>query len=193
MSFALFSFDFIGLLKIPFIYEFYKWMIFQQNNDDLKDIGIQDGNTLINNIFFLALFLLFIIAHLPIVIVYFFTKSKAGKCNKVFNIVYRFMTFTVYIRLIIENFQNLALSSMSEIYRFEFSSKNRLVSLFCAWLFIIFSILFYIFIVYQFWLTKESHKRVSYAYSKELFSGLKKTNKARAYTMIMISRQLFLC
>ena len=70
MSFALFNFDFINHLKISFVHAYYEWIMFEQKNDSLKDIGIQDGSTIINNIFFLALLVLFIIAHIPIAMIY---------------------------------------------------------------------------------------------------------------------------
>ena len=70
MNVVLMNFDFISLLKIPFIYQFYTWINFKQKDNDLKDIGIENGSTFINNMFSLTLMLVFIIIHIPIAIIY---------------------------------------------------------------------------------------------------------------------------
>ena len=70
MNVVLMNFDFISLLKIPFIYQFYTWINFKQKDDDLKDIGVENGSTFINNMFSLTLMLVFIIIHIPIAVIY---------------------------------------------------------------------------------------------------------------------------
>ena len=50
MDFTLLSFSFIPLIKVPpFSYIFAK-MKFEQQNNDLKDIGIEYESTIVNNI-----------------------------------------------------------------------------------------------------------------------------------------------
>ena len=93
----------------------------------------------------------------------------------------------------LENYQNILLSSISEAYESDVPSKNRKVSLLIACVFIIIIIAFYIFMIYQFWSTKVARRRKHYAYSQELFAGLKESNKARAYNMILIARLIILC
>ena len=102
------------------------------------------------------------------------------------------MTFAIYIRLVQENYQNLVLSSISEVYKFGISEKNRQVSLSIAYLFLISCIVFYFFIIYQFQTTRVWIRRKEYAYSEELFAGLKQSNKARSFTVALITRRLLL-
>ena len=50
MNFTLLSFNFVPLHKIPFISDFYSKMDIEQQNNDLKDIGIEYASTIANNI-----------------------------------------------------------------------------------------------------------------------------------------------
>ena len=103
------------------------------------------------------------------------------------------MTFAVYIRLLLENSQYMLLCSISEAYKFELSRKNNRVSLCLTYLFLISSIVFYIFIIYQFHVTRVWLNRKYYTYSEELFGGLKESNKARAYIILLSIKRLLLC
>ena len=103
------------------------------------------------------------------------------------------MSFTAYIRLLLENMLYMMLCSFSEAYRFDLSSENRKISLIIAFFFILLCFMFYFFIIYQFHKTKIVLKRVQYSYSEELFAGLKDGNKARAYSILFVTRRLILC
>ena len=71
MNFALMNFNFIPYIRIPFIYEAHEWIKFEQNSEDMKDIAISDGSTIINNVLFLAMLLVFILVHMPIALIYY--------------------------------------------------------------------------------------------------------------------------
>ena len=62
--------DFIPLNKIPLISELYGSMKFEQNKDELKDVGVDFESTTTNNIVLLIILLLFILAHIPIVLLH---------------------------------------------------------------------------------------------------------------------------
>ena len=192
MKFALLNFNFIPYIRIPFIYEAHEWIKFEQNSEDMKDVGISDGSTIVNNVSFLTTLLVFIFMHIPIVLIYNKTRSKTGRCKRMVDYAYKVMTLAVYIRLLQENYQNIVLSSISEVYNFDVSDNRRTVSLSVAYLFLISSIVFYFFTVYQFYKTRVRSARNSYAYSEELFSGLKMSNKARLFTVALITRILLL-
>ena len=70
MNFALLNFDFLPYIKIPYINEFYEWIKFEHNNEKMKDLGINDGSTIVNNVFFLTMLMIFIILHIPIASIY---------------------------------------------------------------------------------------------------------------------------
>ena len=64
------KFDFIPLNKIPLVSKLYVMMKFEQNKDELKDVGLDFESTIINNIVLLVILLLFILAHIPVVLLY---------------------------------------------------------------------------------------------------------------------------
>ena len=66
LNFVFLNFDFIPFHRIPFISDFYQWMKFEQKNDNLRDIGIDFGSSITNNISFVILTLMLIVTHIPI-------------------------------------------------------------------------------------------------------------------------------
>ena len=78
MDFVSLNFDFIPFIEVPLISDLYLWMKFDQTNDNLEDIGLDDGSTVVNNISFLVILLIFITLHLPIALIYTKTRSKTG-------------------------------------------------------------------------------------------------------------------
>ena len=102
------------------------------------------------------------------------------------------MTFTTYIRLFLENLMLMLISSISEAYRSDISRTSRKVSLLMAYFFLTLCFLFFFFIIYQFRATKRWLNRIKYTYSEELFAGLKESNKARFYTLSLVTRRLCL-
>ena len=79
MDFVSLNFDFIPFIEVPLISDLYLWMKFEQTNDDLGDVGLDDGSTVVNNISFLVILVIFITLHLPIALFYTQTRSKTGK------------------------------------------------------------------------------------------------------------------
>ena len=193
MDFVFLNFDFIPFIKIYPISDLFLWMKFGQNNGNLKDVGVDDGSTLINNIAFLIILLIFIFLHIPLALVNIKTRSNHGKCSKVIKIACKVMTFTVYIRLIMENYQYMLLCSISEAYKVDFSNKNKQVSLFLSYFFMVSCFCFFIFIIYQYQVTKVWLNRKYYLYGEELFAGLKETNMARTYPVLLTLKRLVLC
>ena len=71
MNFVLLNFDFIPFIDVPLVSDLYQWMKFGQKNDNLKDIGVDNGSTTVNNISFLAIILILAIMHIPIITIRF--------------------------------------------------------------------------------------------------------------------------
>ena len=105
----------------------------------------------------------------------------------------KYMTLGAYIRLMMEKFEFILLSAVSEAYEFNFSDDNRRVSLGISYLFIVACLTFTIFIVYQFSATKSLVNKSNYRYSEELFAGLKENNNTRIHTLFLVIRLLILC
>ena len=66
MNIVLFNFNFIPVYRISLIYDLYLWIKFDHNDDDLKDIGVKSGSTIVNNISTIAILILFAIIHMTI-------------------------------------------------------------------------------------------------------------------------------
>ena len=78
MEFALNFFGLIPFYKVPLIANLYSWMKFEQYNNNLYSIGVEDGSTSVNNLSFLIMLLLFGILHTIIAVLYTQNKSKDG-------------------------------------------------------------------------------------------------------------------
>ena len=193
MNFNFANLSFIQFKDVPLVSEFYSWMEFDQLNDDLKYLEVSSGSTFINNIVFLLILLVWMVIHLLVALIYSITKSKKGFCHKLVNIIWKMMTFAIYIRLVLENLQFMLLCSFSEAYEFDLSSNSKKMSIFIAYIFIISCFVFYILIIRQYQVTKIKLKRKVNWYAEEMFAGLKETNQARSYTIFLITRRLYLC
>ena len=79
MDFVSLNFDFIPFIEVPLISDLYLWMKFEQTNDDLGDVGLDDGSTVVNNISFLVILLIFVTIPLPLALIYTHTRSKTSK------------------------------------------------------------------------------------------------------------------
>ena len=193
MNIVLFNFNFIPFKKLPLIHDFYLWINFDHYNEDFKEIGVDSGSTVVNNISTIVILILFAIIHMIIALIYCSKRSKTDACGKITRAAWKVMNFTTYIRLLLENMLYMMLCSFSELYGFDTLFENRRTSLVIAFLFIILCFAFYVFIIYQFRATKLRLKRVQYAYSEELFAGLKESNTARTYSVLFATRRLIIC
>ena len=79
MDFVSFNFDFIPFIEVPLISDLYLWMKFEQTNDDFEDIGLDDGSTVVNNISFLVILLIFFFNDTATTEIYTQTRSKTNK------------------------------------------------------------------------------------------------------------------
>ena len=75
---------------------------FDQPNKYLRILGWPSGSTLVNNIVLLTILLVVAIFHFLFCLLYCWTKNKDNKCSSIVLKVYRFLTFTAYIRILIE-------------------------------------------------------------------------------------------
>ena len=86
------------------------------------------------------------------------------------------MVHTAFMRLVLENFQNILLSSISEVYKLSISSYIRLWLVFISYGFITSCAVFYVIMIYKFHTMKICVKQKYHSYGEEFFSGLKEKN-----------------
>ena len=102
--------------------------------------------------------------------------------------LYNYMTFGVYIRIIIELDQILLISSSYEIYQFDTSRPSKIISLIIA--FVIYSaciaFLLFFFVHWQYYSMHESR------YFDELYGGLKDKKIYKGYELYSLFRKFLL-
>ena len=116
MSITLFNFDFIKLDKYyEFINSFYEYFAIAQSNASLSQIGINSGNVILNNLKLFIFFALLILLHIWLLpcFAYWRKSSKVNWWTKLFNYIFKVMTFAIYVRLILQSYLLLLLSSIS--------------------------------------------------------------------------------
>ena len=189
-DFTQLSFNFIPICKVPFFSDLCSNAKFEQQSNDLRDIGIEYQSTIINNIQLCTIIIILILSHILIALIK--KRAKTGKCEKLINVMFQMLTFTIYLRLILESTQYILLCSVSEIYKFEVSSMYAKISLIVACNVTAALCAFYFFIIYEFQATKIWLNRKYHSYSEELFAGLKDNTKARSYSILLFTRRIIL-
>jgi len=110
-----------------------------------------------------------------------------GKCGKK---LMKLFTFTIYIRIVLEAMLILSLTSIAEIYDFNISSIQSIVSMIIA-VGIVSLLLSFIAINVIMW---HKSQRMLFelgdSYFKELLEGTKETKSARLFVLIFVIRRL---
>ncbi|CAI2379955.1 unnamed protein product [Moneuplotes crassus] len=188
MDFAFVSLDFIPTDDIPLVKEIKKLVSYPQSDEYLSQIGMNSSSSIINYLPMMVVTILISIFHAGIGVVHLSVKnSKLAKCKKIMEKFFVFMTFNVYIRLIIQGFLFLMLSIVSEFKAFNTSRTITIVSLVMCFMFtfglIIFSILALAWYLSGWSNESEFHNHWSIT---ELGSGLKNTKWAKMYSLVFL-------
>ena len=192
MSFTLLNFDFIKIEKVKLFEEIYQNLSFDQANDMLSNIEITSGSTYIN-MSKASLFILFIFV-INLIFLPFYIKWKHYEDRNLFKrfgiILFRFFTFSIYVRYIIEAFIVICLSSFSELY--EFNTKHKIET---ASFIINIVILMLIFIFWGLWIWQICKanpfiKEENQYYFIEYFAGLKDKTICRLYILIFLIQRV---
>jgi hypothetical protein len=128
MEFALFSFSFIPFEKILFLEAPIENFEFPQDNNYLDSIGLESVSTIANQFQLFVMLGLLVIFHLVFLPIFHLTKHWENKFPSYMNRVRYFLTFTAYVRFIVEAFILLTLSSLYEIYTLNFEGTYRMFS-----------------------------------------------------------------
>ena len=164
------------------------------NDSSLESLTIKSLSTMYNTVSFFVSLLYVVILHLLIFSLKISIAKwrSRGKLARVFysliNRIFEFLTFSFYIRLMIEFNVFITVSALNEVYEFETSQTIQLVSLTFACLIVLFSVVFTLITLF---LSLSSYKINEKEYNKlgEFFNGLKKENKFRAFAAIMMARR----
>ena len=190
---TLFSFSFLDVNDISFITDLNYDLGNYQDNEYLKEIGIQSNSVIINHLSLIIVYLAVFLLHLMIWLLAGWIKSKSvnneSKCNKFMSKVLRAFTFGIYIRFLLESFEFMMLCANSEIKLEHVSSKYHIISYSFAWIVLIFCVMIVLFNIYDWLHTRNEDKIETEKYFSQLYDGLKPKFACRSYSIIMLSRR----
>lgn len=116
-------------------------------------------------------------------------KVTESKCSKVVKKIMKLLSLTIYVRIILEAYLFLFLSSVAEVYNANFSSSAKILSYLIAIVLLV-SWCGIIYLVIHFWkLSGYSNFDQEKSKFSELFEGLKKTKWARLYYVVFVLRR----
>ena len=170
---------------------------FKLNDDSLLQFKIESISTIHNSFsFFLGIFYIIILHCFILIIRVWSSKWRLdGRFSKLkivlkymLNKVFEILTFSFYIRAILEMNQFFLVSSMNEIFNYKDSTLMLRISLAFAILIIIVSVLLVIVNILlalsSYTINKNEHNMLG-----EFFSGLKLSKKFKIYTAALVARR----
>jgi hypothetical protein len=193
-SFAMFSFSFIPLEKIPLINDLFNFIDYDQSDDYFDEIGLTSGSAILNHIALLLIFCVFILYHLSLLPCYQTSKQLSEKhCFRIIvKFLFNIMTFSLYVILIIESYLIVWLSTISELKEFDYSTGFKLFSLVLAFTFALGLLTVVIIAVIQIIKARPVYNPKKQWYFRELFNALKNNSPSRLFKLIfMIIRICF--
>lgn len=164
---------------------------YSQTNPVLNFIGLESGSTVINIYIILLLFIILVMFHLILAPIYCCVKNGDGWCAKATTWFIEGMSFTVYIRLILEAYILFMLASVSEIERMNKSSGMQFRSFITAIALAVLCLAFLTLWIIH-WIKYGTSPYVTESKFRTFYSGLKDTKLCRFFNnMFMIRRIIF--
>ncbi|CAI2375823.1 unnamed protein product [Moneuplotes crassus] len=169
-----------------------KWMDKAQNRIELEDIGLESGSTFNNNFGLVITICVLVLLNLCLC-----CSPNPDKYNeddfkhklaKFFKHVLAIFTFGIYIRLLLEAYQFILLSSISELCRINELPLHEIISGSFSILMILCCLLCLLLSFLQVW--KEDQKDIHDELG-EFTAGLKPTSPSRLYTPLLLLRRIF--
>ena len=110
--------DFLPVISIPGISDLVNEIDFSQPNKYLLRIGVSSGSAFVIHLSTFGTILLTVIDHLLFMIPYLLTRNpiKEKMFHKIIKVILNYLTFGMYIRLLLEIFFRYCLVAAKEIY-----------------------------------------------------------------------------
>jgi len=172
---------------------FDKWIDYfeyEQTNEALQELEVASGSTFNNCLQFLLTCTLLVVIHMPVLgfasVVPDKEQGKLKYYSKlIWKKIYELFTFTIYIRILLQSYQFLLLSSVSELYNSQASIK-MIPAVFIAILWVG---------VYAFsvsaWIKKfKVDADVDNSKIKELFADLKPKSIPKGFNVFLLTRRI---
>jgi hypothetical protein len=192
MSFAMFSFSFIPVEKIPLIADIFNFIDYDQSDDYFDRIGLTSGSAFLNHISLFLILGVLILYHLSLLPWCKATKnlSESSWTKCVIKKLFDMMTFSVYIRLFLEAYLFMSISTTNELKEFDYSTVFKMFSLCMSFLFAIWllsMLILSVVLIVKAIISKHQSKNW---YFREFFNGIKETTKAKNYNLMFIMVRL---
>ena len=187
------SFDYLSLEKLPGIRRAVNWIDFELKTDELKYFEIFHGSALHNNFSLFFLIIVYVIIVWIITWVFKLMKNQHNSSYATAIAVYgKFFKYGILIRICIEWYLYITLTSIEEIRKIDIGSLSRKVSYSSAFVLWILIIAFTLISIYK-WRALKNNKdieKLSKDRFEELFIGLKNTHASRFYTPRFLTKRL---
>ena len=132
-------------------------LTFDQSHPYLKQLDCVSGSTIVNNLALVLILIVIGTLNLIVVILYYQTKNQNSCFQRSISKLYRFFTFSVYIRIFYETFLILTLLSIYEIWSYKESisegdkTYRKYISLIFAYVILSFISVF-LFLTFMSWI-----------------------------------------
>ena len=116
--------------------------------------------------------------------------NKESRWRKVIDKLFKLLSFSIYVRLVIESFILICFSSFSEMYEMQFNSYPQIASFVINIAIILLLLVFYGICIWQ---IKKAHlvfNPQEQFYFEEFFSGLKNTSLSRINPAIFMGQRI---
>ncbi|CAI2366909.1 unnamed protein product [Moneuplotes crassus] len=195
-NFALINFDSAGAQTIPYIGKIYDIFGRRQSNENILRMGFAYESSFQNNIdVMLSLFFIVCINCFSYCMSKLNLDTKQSKCKKcckfVINRFHSLMAFNAYIRLFLEAYLALSLTSISEIVSFRIKESESLISLVIS-LIILFCCLALMIFCYIHVLLYKPYKPDFKSRIDGLYSGIKSNKLAILFPSVCFPEDLFM-
>lgn len=190
MEFSTFSFSFLSFDSINFIDEFYNYFACEEEDEDYVLVGIEYTCTFINHLQFFLILLGTLCMHVIVIMLYKKYKLNKNLAGRTVNRTYKYFTFTVYVRMLLEAYLFLFLSVMAEIYDAEFTTGGRVFTYIFSILLLIILLVACGFVFYMWRLSLKPTFDLENSKFGELFDGLKKGKLQQLLQFVFVFRRI---
>jgi hypothetical protein len=193
MDFALFSFDFIPFTEAPGISHLASFLNVGQRNEYLETIGLESESSLMNNMSILLTIILTILLHGVIYLCYRRVKDVSDPkwYHQLTTKTFEAFNLSVYIRMILEAFLFISISSFSEIKYSRLISVAFIISFLISWALIVLSIGVITTIGYQIVKAHPNFDEQLHWRFRELFAGIKNDTFSRLFPLLFCLNRTF--
>ena len=128
VDFCLFNFNFIPIPKSGAYDSFISFFDWEQTNSYMSTIGLESVWMIVNQIKLFLTFIFLMLLHIPAIYLFRKFRQKRNWWGKFVSFIFKFFTFSVYLRTILEAFLVILLTSLNEFYVHDLGGGSKITS-----------------------------------------------------------------